>query len=180
MLAAMVAHAPRGSRLVTSTIPASVGYEVAHASTLSRGWFGDPNPIFPDSVITTTPGTAARNVTVTQGGDYRAWVQGTFPRAVSVSLDGHTVGSVQGNNTPNEWLEAGSVRVTAGSHALELRRGGGDLRPGDGGTGVSDGKGIIGFVTLQSEAPRGLSSTPVARWRHLCGQTADWVELVAG
>jgi hypothetical protein len=179
-LRAILAKAPRGSRLVLAQSPPSIGYAVLHATVRSPGWIPDPNPYAPDAVTPLTPGSAGKMVYVPHAGVYRAWVQGTFPRPVRVTLDGRTVGSVAGQNAPDEWLPAGSVYLSAGRHALDLFRGGGDLAPGDGGTGAADGKGEIGYVTLQAEQPERLRTLALGAWRGLCGQQADWVELVAG
>ncbi len=178
-LRAMVRHAPAGSRLEVAQSPPSIGYDVLHATVLSPGWISDPNPYTGDAVTPLTPGAAGKVVYVPRGGTYRVWVQGSFPRPIRVTLDGRTIGSVAGQNTPDEWLEGGSVHVRAGHHQLDLFRAGGDLAPGDGGTGAADGKGEIGYVALVAERPEGLVTLPVDAWRGLCGKQADWVELVA-
>ena len=86
-----------------------------------------------------------------------------------------------GTNTPQEWLQGASVHLTAGHYALDVWRPGGDLTPGDGGTAeVYQGKGEIGYLALVSEQSPRLVSVPVTGWQRLCGQSADWVELVTG
>lgn len=177
-LRAIVHKVPRDSRLVVSLVPNPVGYELAKASTRSAGWILNPNPYFPDTITPTTPGIASNVVHVPRAGTYRVWVQGTFPRPTTVSLDGHEVSSMFGNNTPDEWMEGGTVYARAGRHRLALSRGGGGLAPGDGGTGIGDGGGEIGYLALVPDQQRKLVSVPLAAWHSLCGRTADWVEVV--
>jgi hypothetical protein len=179
-LGAMVRGAPPASRLIVAQSPASVGYEVLHATVRSPGWISYPNADTPDAVTPLTPGSAGKVVTVARTGNYRVWVQGTFPRALRVTLDGRTIGVVAGENSPDEWLEGGAVHVSAGRHALDLFRGGGDLAPGDGGTEANEGKGEIGYVALVAEEPERLRTLAPGAWHTLCGRLADWVELVRG
>ena len=178
-LQAMVRHAPAGSSLVLAQSPPTIGYDVLHATVRSSGWIEDPEPYTTDAVTPLTPGSAGKIVRVPRSGAYEVWVQGSFPRAIHVKIDGRTVGSVDGWNTPDEWLKAATVHVSAGEHALDIFRGGGGLAPGDGGTGSDGGKGEIGHVELVAVQPERLSTVAVSSWRRLCGVQADWVELVA-
>jgi hypothetical protein len=176
-LGAMVRHAPAGSELEVARTPVSIGYDALGA--LPPGWIQDPNQFGGNSVIPLNPGTATADVVAAHTGYYRAWVAGTFPRAIVVKLDGQTVGQVAGQNTPDEWLEAGRVKVSAGEHQLSITRGNGSLAAGDGGTGTVEGKGDIGHVSLVAEEPKRTEVMPVSAWHSLCGQEADWVELIA-
>jgi hypothetical protein len=117
---------------------------------------------------------------VPRTGNYRIWLQGSSPRLLRITIDGRTVSYVGGNNTPDEWLEGASVHLRAGRHAFDVWRPGGDLSPGDGGTGEAyAGKGEIGYLAFVSEQPARTVSLPVAKWHTLCGHAADWVELVS-
>ena len=101
-------------------------------------------------------------------------------RGLRVSIDGHELATVSGQLDGNS-LVVGSappvqVHLAAGTHQLELRRGGSDLAPGDGGAAVLDS------VLLTPAAERGVASlraVPVARWRTLCGGLYQWAELSA-
>jgi hypothetical protein len=177
-LQAMVRGAPLGSSLLLAQSPQAIGYDVLHATVRSSGWIEDAEPYTPDAVTPLTPGSAGEIVHVPRAGRYQVWVQGSFPRAIRVTLGGHTVGSVRGWNTPGEWMQAGTTNVSAGAHALDIFRGGGGLAPGDGGTGNDGGKGEIGHVELVADQPERLSTVALSAWRRLCGVQADWVELV--
>ncbi len=177
-LQTIVHGAPSGSSLLLAQSPEAIGYDVLHATVRSSGWIEDPEPYTSDAVTPLTPGSAGKIVHVPRAGRYQVWVQGSFPRALRVTLDGRSVGSVSGWNTPDEWLQAGTVNVGAGKHALDIFRGGGGFAPGDGGTGSDGGKGEIGYVELVADQPERLSTLPPRAWRRLCGVQADWVELV--
>jgi len=177
-LQAIVRHAPAGSSLVLAQSPLAVGYDVLHATVRSSGWIEDPEPYTPDAVTPLTPGAAGEVVRVPRTATYQVWVQGSFPRAIRVTIDGRTVGSVDGWTPPDEWLHAGTVKVSAGEHALDIFRGGGGFAPGDGGTGNDGGKGEIGHVELLAAQPARVSTVALGSWRQLCGVPADWVELV--
>ena len=182
-LHAMVAHPPRGSSLVVSYSAPIIGYDVFHATVRSTGWPQDYNPYTPDAVAFQTPGVAGTVVNVPRAGNYRIWLQGSSPRLLRITIDGRTVSYVGGNNTPDEWLEGASVHLRAGRHAFDVWRPGGDLSPGDGGTGEAyAGRGEIGYLALVPEQPAQQEHTvslPVAAWHTLCGHPADWVELVS-
>jgi hypothetical protein len=179
-LQAIVREAPAGSSLVLAQSPPAIGYDVLHATVRSPGWIEDAEPYTPDAVTPLSPGSAGEIVHVPRAGTYQVWVQGSFPRPIRVTLDGRTVGSVDGWNTPGEWMQAATVNVSAGAHPLDIFRGGGGLAPGDGGTGNDGGKGEIGHVELVAEQPERLSTVALSAWRRLCGVQADWVELVRG
>lgn len=178
-LRAMVAHPPAGSRLVVSYTPTIYGYPVLQATVRSTGWPQDYNPYTPDAVAFQTPGVAGTVVDIPRTGNYRIWLQGSSPRLLRITIDGRTVSHIGGNNTPDEWLEGASVHLRAGKHPFDVWRPGGDLSPGDGGTGEAyAGRGEIGYLALVPEQPAHTVSLPVSAWHTLCGHQADWVELV--
>jgi hypothetical protein len=62
------------------------------------------------------------------------------------------------------------VTLGGGEHALELRRGGGSLDPGDGYGG------FLGPLALERIVPRRLISVPPGGVGRLCGRPLDWLE----
>jgi hypothetical protein len=167
----IVTGAPKGSELIVAIDPELVSFEPQSDKNRSGGWDADPNQA---GAVLTTSGGHAQGVLTVKGGPYTVWVQGDFPRSVSVYVDGRKVGSVSGQNTPGQWLQAASLRLSPGRHLVRLFEAAGrrHFGPGEFGTGT------IGAVALQLQAPERLQTVPVARWRTLCGTTADWVELV--
>jgi hypothetical protein len=171
-LAPIVAKAPRGSRLVAAVAPEVSWFEPTNDPKRSGGWPPDPNQA--GSVYTLTGGHAEGVLRARHEGTYGVWVQGDFPRAVQVLVDGHTVGSVSGVNTPEQWLRAVTLRLKAGSYRVRVVKAPGrrHFGPGEWGTGT------IGAVALASDTPERMRTLALSRWRTLCGTEADWVELV--
>jgi hypothetical protein len=167
---AMVAAAPKGSELMVSQLPPSVGYDVLTAKSRPYGWAAWPSP--PGTVIPLGPGNEDERVDVPATGRYAVWVQGSFPRPVAVDVNGRRVGSVSGMDSVNQWAKAGTVTLTKGGHSVRLHRGGGRFGPGDGAFGE------IGYVDLTQQAPARMYPLPLDRWHSLCGRTLDWIEVV--
>jgi hypothetical protein len=167
----IVAGASKGTELIVAQAPELVSFEPRSDKRRSSGWMGDTTQ--PGAVYTTTGGYSQGVLTV-RGGPYTVWVQGNFPRPVSVYVDGRRVGSVSGQNTPDQWLQATTLHLRPGRHLVRLYEQPGRAHFGPGESEV----GMIGAVALQRQAPERLRTVPLARWRTLCGQEADWVELV--
>jgi hypothetical protein len=171
-LAPIVAGAPKGSELIVAIDPELAWFEPRSDPTRSGGWVADPNQA--GAVLTKTGGHAQGVLTVRGDGPYAVWVQGDFPRPAHVYVDGRQVGSVSGSNTPGQWLQAATLRLSPGRHLVRVLEAAGRAHfgPGEFGTGV------IGAVALRRQVPERLQTVPLARWRTLCGIQADWVELV--
>lgn len=170
-LGRLVAGAPPGSSLRVAERPPVSGFQILHAHGVPSGWIA--NPAMPGGVVTLTPGIVSRRISVPSTGRYRVWVQGSLPRAVTVRVDGRRVGTARGENTPGAWLSAGTARLSAGSHTLEIERGGGTLLPGDG-----NSRAFLSAVIVTPATAERVVRLPLHRWRSLCGREADWVEVV--
>jgi hypothetical protein len=159
-------HARPGERLVAVPAPEPAQLDVAARPPI--GW--NENGI-PDTVTPGNPGDAAANVRVA-GGRYRVWVRGGSGRELKVKVDGRRVATVQGVDTPGQWLPGGTIRLSAGRHRLQLVRPGGGLGPGNGYAAE------IGPVALSPvTAQRPVEITP-ADAASLCGKRWDWIERV--
>jgi hypothetical protein len=174
-LAPIVSGASAGTELVVATPPELAWFDVLSDPRRSAGWVPDPTQA--GAVTTVTAGQAEGTLTVAGGARYAVWVQGDFPRKVYVQVDGRTVGWVAGSNTPGQWLQAASLRLSAGSHRVRIYALGGHRHFGPGEWPRGDA-GTIGAVAMQREAPERLRTVPLADWRSLCGTQVDWVELV--
>jgi hypothetical protein len=170
-LSKTVAHAPRGSELVAAIPPEMTYFEPLYSRDRSYGWGFDPAEH--GAVLPNLPGHASGLLGV-KGGRYGVWVQGDFPRRIYVGVDGKTIGSVSGSNTPGQWLKAATVTLPAGKHRVQVfkKAGRNHLGPGEWGIGT------IGATALQREAPEHLQTVALSHWRTLCGRQLDWVELV--
>jgi hypothetical protein len=174
-LAPIVSGAPASTELMVATAPELAWFDVLSDPRRSGGWVPDPTQA--GAVTTVTAGQAEGTLAVAGGARYAVWVQGDFPRKVYVQVDGRGVGWVAGSNTPGQWLQAASLRLSAGSHRVRIYAVGGHRHFGPGEWPRGDA-GTIGAVALQREAPERLRTVPLADWRSLCGTQADWVELV--
>ncbi len=171
----LVAGAPAGTELVVATPPELAVFNPSFDAARSGDWPADPAQA--GAVFTKTAGAAEGALTVRGGARYAVWVQGDFPRKVSVQVDGRTVGWVAGSNTPGQWLQAASLRLSSGRHRVRVYVYGGHHHFGPGEWPIGD-SGLIGAVALQLQAPERLRAVALAQWRTLCGREADWVELV--
>lgn len=171
-LRAMVKTAPKGARLLVAIPPEETYFEVASDPRRWGNWPASAEQ--PGGVVTDTGGHAEGSVRVAQSGSYTVWVQGDFPRPVQAEVDHRTVGSVSGSNTHGEWLQAGEVKLSAGTHVLGVTEGAGHRHFGPGEWGI----GAIGAIAVRATQPERLQSVPLSRYRSICGVQADWVELV--
>jgi hypothetical protein len=120
-------------------------------------------------------GTASVSVTVPATGSYELWMGGSFRRTLTVTVDGHEVGSVsdQLNNT-GQWTPLGLARLGAGRHDVVLDYGGSPLAPGSGGFPFNTGP--LELSTTNAQLP--VTYVNPADARSLCGKRLDWLEVV--
>jgi hypothetical protein len=149
---------------------------VADLSGAARppSWPFSPGP--PGQLYPSRPGTARLTVVVPASGEYDAWVQGSFGRGLSVSIDGRPVGSTRDElSFVGQWIRFGARALAAGTHQLELRYPGGSLRPGSGQQPET-----VGPVALVPRVPRSqLLDVGPERAKSLCVTPLDWLEVVA-
>jgi hypothetical protein len=167
---ALAARVRPGERLIAATAPAVALLDTLHAER-SPGW--RPHPFRAGRISTDTPGQAWGDVAVPESGTYRAYIAGTFGRDVKGYVDGRLIGAAKGVNTIGSWHDIGTVEVTRGRHELRLKRGGGNLEPGDGYSGE------LGPLALIREGDRPLVRVRPSQARErLCGRKWDWIERV--
>jgi hypothetical protein len=163
-----------GQRLAYVERP-ETAYAIPGDGPLPDGWerLRPDDPLF---VVPHGAGRIERTVTVRAADTYHLWLQGTFRRELRVRVDGRLVGTVKAEqNGPEQFGDAGSVRLGPGEHRVELQRPGADLAPGDSGSGTI---GPLGFERSGSAA-RVVETVDAAGWRALCGKRLDWIERVA-
>jgi len=171
-LRALVAHAPADSELIAAVAPPAPWFEPLYSADRPFGWGLVPGQ--PGAIVANTPGHAKGVLKVPTDGRYAVWVEGDFPRAIQVYVDGRRVGAVSGSNTPNQWLKAATVQLEQGSHSVRVVKEAGRRHFGPQEWGI----GVVGAASLQLEAPERLLPVSLERWRSLCGARVDWVELV--
>jgi hypothetical protein len=106
---------------------------------------------------------------------YDVWLQASVGRRLTVQIDGRSVTSAAYEaNEPKQYVHAGSVPLSAGTHRLRIVRAGGSLHPGN---GAINQLGLISFSSPASQTTQ-VTMLPAASWRQLCGRRLDWIELV--
>jgi hypothetical protein len=161
-----------GEILLAHRFPQPVVLDTASVTDRSPSFY--PIKSIPDTVVPLGPGRASDTLAM-RAGRYRAWVRGTSGRPVAALVDGRVVGALHEVDTPAQWIDVGEVTVAAGRHRLELLRGGGSLRPGDGYQGVIGPLALVPF----DRADAYVRVAP-AHAKRLCGKPVDWIERVSG
>ena len=141
----------------------------------SPNWVPDPAG---GALHTRGPGHADGAVQVPAAGRYEVWQTGSFERPTKISIDGRLVATLSRlSDYPGEAVLAGVVRLSKGSHKLEIRRGGGGLGPGNGDASGSRYVGPLYLVSTSDRGGRVISSRPRAAFR-ICrsARRLDWVE----
>lgn len=136
-------------------------------------------PLFPGARVPAGPGAFHATIRAPRTARYRVWMEGSFARRMTVLLDGKVVGhTTQTLNNPGAYDAFGARMLTRGPHRLEVRQGGGDLRPGSGGYLSSlRHVGPVFVAPVADEAQRVHLLDP-RDWRRLVGVYADWLEIV--
>jgi hypothetical protein len=163
-----------GARIAAAEGRAPIVFAPSRLSRLPAGWSIDPNE--PETIDTVGPGKLEGRVSVPRAGRYELWLEGSFGRPVEVRIDGRRVASVGDvANYRGDSVLLRSVTLPAGTHRVKLTRGGGGLRPGDGGKLWR-----VGRLWLKPlpDAPRVLEVEP-GRAAVLCGRPLDWLEIVS-
>ncbi len=128
------------------------------------------------SLTPTGPGTASLKTSVPENGVYELWMGGSFRRTLTVSVDGHQVGSVSDQlNETGQWTPLGQARLSPGSHTFSLRYGGSALDPGSGGFAFVMGPLVLSTTTANLP----VSYVDPSDARSLCGKRLDWIEAVS-
>jgi hypothetical protein len=122
------------------------------------------------------PGRIDAEVLTRVPGRHRVWVQGSFGRGYRVSVDGKPAGRIEYELNPRgQYGLAGTVALAPGRHNVTIVRGGGDLRPGNGGSNRLLGPVVLSPVASEGRAVRYSRARDP---RSLCRRALDWVELV--
>jgi hypothetical protein len=145
--------------------------------TSSPNWVGDPAG---QALHTHGPGHADGFVVLEHAATYELWETGSFERPVQIRLDGRLVGTLSDlADYPGEADYVATISLRMGYHAVQVRRGGGSLRPGN---GDATGSRYIGPLYFKrTDDPGGTTfQTPVAQAMQVCRSSRhlDWVDLV--
>ncbi len=135
-----------------------------------RSYANDPRVLAP-----TTAGKLETTIDVPEPGRYGIWVGGAFRRTLDVILDGRRVSSSRHLLSHAEQLEPlVDVRLSRGSHRLELHYGEANLHPGSDGEPLPLGPLVVSPVT----AELAITYVQPRRAPSLCGRRLDWIEAL--
>jgi len=164
--------ARRRGRLIAASSPGLVQISLTHARhpEWTYRWPG---------LAMRERGTLWASFRVPHAGVWEVWLRGEIMPTVHVGVDGRplaTVGAeLSGSSYNVDTAPPLRVRLAAGRHVLTVARGGSTLAPGDGGVALLQSAFVTPVQTGEAEA---LRQVPTARWRSLCGQRLDWIEVV--
>ncbi len=174
-IARLARTARRPARLLAAQVPELVRVQVAFAAR-PAGW-GRQRA----ALVMKRPGRLHATFSVPAAGIWEVWVKGQIMPTVDLSIDGRRIASLGGQLGGNSLVMGSAppipVLLRAGVHRLSISRGGFEPTPGDGGSAVLDAI----LLTPASEPSGGvLRHAAVSRWRRLCGDSYEWIELMAG
>jgi hypothetical protein len=130
----------------------------------------------PHAVFLRGPATFRLPFKVADSGTYGVWAAGSFRSQLIADLDGKRVGSARNQlNWPGTFTSLGEIPLGAGSHVLEIRYAGPDLRPGSAGL-IEYGLGP--FAVAAGTEDRPVRYVDPSKARSLCGKSLDWIEAV--
>jgi hypothetical protein len=146
-----------------------------HPRSALWGGFG----LYPGGLVTQGPGRSRAPVIIPRSGNYRVWVEGSFARQLTLSIDGRVIGRTpRVLNAPGAYAEIATLHLRRGARGVQVVQGGGDLRPGNGGYRSSLRHiGPILFAPVQDEPTR-VRTIGAGQWRRLIGVRSDWLEVV--
>lgn len=130
------------------------------------------------ALVMGTPGTLSARFSVPVGGRWEVWIQGEIMPTVRLSIDGRELASIagqlSGNSLVSDTIPPFPLTLVAGTHSLSLTRTGARLGPGELGAAVLD---AIFLTPAGAGSQATLRTVPPSRWRALCGDSYQWVEL---
>jgi hypothetical protein len=131
----------------------------------------------PDDVVMKRAGTLQAHFLIPAAGRWQLWLRGQLMPAITVAVDGRTVGSVAGQLSGNSLITAPApplrVDLSAGVHTVRIDRSPPTLAPGDRGAAV-----LTGVFLSPAGAPAGgrLLRVRASAWPRLCKRPLRWVE----
>ena len=145
----------------------------------ATGWIADTT--FGHSLTPTAAGATATAHLVFphRAVGYQLWLGGSFARGFDVAVDGHPVGSVSDALDPVGAYERVGTPMTlaAGTHSITITYRSSDLSPGSADT---ENYTTLAEIALSPPASQMHYATVAPkRARTLCGQSLDWLEIVA-
>ncbi|MDQ3676437.1 MAG: hypothetical protein M3401_06480 [Actinomycetota bacterium] len=149
-------------------------------AAVDNSWAVYSYPLYPGALVPAIPGRAAGPLRVARTGRYRAWIEGSFARRLTLKVDGKVVGvTPRGLNNPGAYASLGVLRLRRGTHRVELSQGNG-RRAQPGNRGYLSSLRHIGPIILNPVGNEDIAVTQIAppQWRRLVGLRCDWLEII--
>lgn len=166
---ALAAKAPAGGMLVAAAREPVIVVPLG-ASGQSATWVGGTATSGADRMMTTRFELQASR-------RYRAWIAGSYPGVVRVTVDGKAIyeGHSMINFNDDQTYPVGPARLAAGSHTLRVKYSQPWWLPGSGAGPFALGPLLLSTGT---GADARLIGVPPRAARSLCGRRFDWIQLV--
>jgi hypothetical protein len=151
-------------------------YVLADQTQFPTSWLVSPTA---HVLAAFTPGSDLIGLPVKTAGRYTLWLGGNFGRGFDISLDGVSLGRVHNALADiNGYVPVTTRRLDVGVHTIDVTYPGADpLVPGDGdelGTMLAS----VVLEPVAAESGQLVTVSPADATR-LCGQSVDWIEVVA-
>src|SRR3954447_6586928 len=132
-IASSVDRAGPGARIAWAEPKRDLVTVVPAPGAVPAGWRRLDDDLHAGDVHAGTPGRSTQTFDVPATGTYRLFLRGSVGRAVHVSIDGRQVGTLRWRESyPGQYNGLGRLRLTAGSHRVDVVRGSGTVMPGTG------------------------------------------------
>jgi hypothetical protein len=130
-------------------------------------------PKLPEGIALGGPGDLRARFDLARSGRQLLWFKGEFSRPAEVRLDGRRVGEVAyESGGEGNYARPLEVSLGAGSHVLQLSKGGGTLHPGDAAPSR------LLAIVVQPVDQETVNAEAASRWKPLCERPLDWLEAV--
>jgi hypothetical protein len=129
----------------------------------------------PGTLAPWTGGTLRLTPSVPTAGRYDVWLSGSFASDVDIDVDGRRVGSVTGLANQGDYAPAGTVRLDAGAHVVEVHYPRRALSPGTGAPLAQIGP--LALAPVRNRDAR-VATLAAERAGDLCHRSLDWIEVI--
>jgi hypothetical protein len=157
------------ARLVAAVRPRQLTFDPGAVRPLPAGWVVRPQG---SGVLAPVAGRVAGTIVIPAAGRYDVWLGGVPDVRTIVSIDGRRLEAAGQPQAPDQWLGLGSLRLSAGRHAIALERR----------SGTSQAQASLGPIALSaaSTSARPLVDVAPGDYRSLCERSVDWVDALTG
>jgi|ERR1019366_8108584 hypothetical protein len=157
-------------------VPTQAPHPPSWVQTTANG-DGDPDLL----QLSQQPGAMTGMIRVTTPGRYRVWLEGSLSRRVVVWVGRRLVGSVVHQlGSPGQFLQIGTVYLSAGDQPVLVLRPDSNLAPGNVVPGYAGTGELLGpLMLVRNSDPPAVRELAPQQARSLCGKPLEWIEIVS-